>query len=272
MLLPTALLVLFGCADKSIALGVTPDPDARFIADLSTWECSASDTGGGGERTWEGVRSYRLTLEIAPDTLVDRNLPSGTCVKGLDLFPTDAGAAAVDVDGAPAWSNGDLSGRLTASGTGFWQADAFANQDSCMTTDELLGDGTLLDGIYPFSGARTPAPGSFVDATISSFDATRGLDFGASATATWDAEGWDASWVQVRREKDGMLLESVTCDTTGANAFTLDDDVWGQFNGAVEADVNNLYVGVQRSAVLDAADDQRVEVITRATHVAVLRD
>ncbi len=272
MMLALASLLALGCADKSIALGVKPDPDARFIADLSTWECTAQDEAGGGPRTWEGVRSYRLTLEIAPDALANRSLPTGTCVKGLDLFPTDAGAAAVDIDGAPTWSNGEFSGRMSAAGTGFWEADAFANQDSCMTTDELLGDGTILDGIDPFSGVRTPSPGTFADATVSAFDATRGLDFGASATTTWDADGWDASWVQVRREKDGMLLESVTCDTTGANAFTLDDDVWSQFNGAVEADVNNLYVGVQRTAVVDAADDQRVEVVTRATHVAVLRD
>ncbi len=265
------LFLALACSDKSIDLGLGVAPDARFVANLSTWECSQEDTGGGPDREWEGVHSYTLSLEYAPDALVERRVPATGCVKGVDLFPRDAGAGATGLEGTPTWSNGDFDGRMTNAAEGFWQASAFTNQNSCMTAAELLGEGTILGGADPFSGARTPAPGAYTDVTVSDFDARGGLPFGAETTVTWDASGWDRTWVQVRREKSGNLLESVTCATDGANAFTIGDEVWGQFNGAVEADVNNLYVGVENVRVTEAEDGQKIEVVTRAMHVAVLQ-
>jgi hypothetical protein len=266
-----ALVALLACSDKSIALGQGVAPDARFIADMYTWDCSSASAEGGPEVHWEGVHSYRLSLEYAPDTLVDRSVPESGCAKGVDLFPIDAGAAAVDLEGDPTWSNGAFDGRLTQAATGLWTASAFTNQNSCMTAEELLGEGTLLGDADPFSGARTPAPGVYDDVSVSDFDERAGLPFGADVTVTWDAEGWDTSWVQVRRERGGALLESVTCATTGANALTIGADVWGEFNGAVEADVNNLYVGVERTKLTEAEDGQKIELVTRAMHIAVLR-
>jgi hypothetical protein len=263
------ILAILACGGSSIKLGQGEAPDARFIADLFTWECAQDDTGG--TREWEGVHSYLLTLETAPDALADRSVPASGCSRGVDLFPIDAGAGAVAYEGSPTWANGELSGRLLAGAPGFWSASAFTNQNSCMTAEQLLGEGTLLEGLSPFSGARTPAPGVYTDVRIEGADSRGGLPFGAEVAVSWDAEGWDQSWVQVRRESGGSLLESVTCATTGSSSTTIGAEVWEQFNGAAEAEVNNLYVGMQKSRVTEAEDGQRIEVVTRALHVAVLQ-
>jgi hypothetical protein len=267
---PLVLFVLIGCKDSSIGLGKGDEPDARVHADMFTWECRTDDTGGSVVDTWEGVYAYNVWMEYAPDALTDRSLPSASCIKGVDLFPVSAGAGGTDLPAEPTWSNGGDGGTLARMDTGFYVDNVFGNQSGCQRTDALLGDGTLLSGGTAFDGARTPAPGSYEDVTVSALDAQTGIPFGAEVEVAWTADGWDESFVQVRREdRSGALLESVTC-AAGGGAFTVDGTVWELFNSAMEADVTNLYIGVQRTQQAQMDDGQVIETVSRAMHVAVV--
>lgn len=273
MLLVAFLVACTG--DKSVALGQGPERDGRLVADVYTWRCSSSDTGDTAEEEWEGVFSYNVFFEYAPDALVARDLPAGSCVSGLDLFPIDAGAGGTSLpDGdVPEWSNTGLEGALTEESTGFYYDSVFANQRTCTRAEELLGDGTLLSKAGSFSGAQTPQPGVLNSVTLDGeVDDQSGLAFGAQVTASWDGSGWDESWIQVRREQGGSLVEAVTCNTSGLSSFTIDDSVWGAMSGALEVDVTNLYVAVQNTGVAQTADGQEVELLTRAMHVAVVAE
>lgn len=275
-----ALLLLFpllavGCKGKSVALGAGAEPDARLVADVYTWACEQLDTGTGEIRTWEGVFSYNVALEYAPDALVDRSLPASGCTETANIFATDAGSGGTDIPAAPSpqWSNGDYGGVVQWQGPGFYYTSVFANQRSCQEAEDLLGSGTLLSDAGSLSGAITPAPGQGIDGELSGeIDKTTGIAFGAEVTATWDPTGWGESWVQVRREKSGVAVETVTCATTGQSTFTVDDSVWSLMNPALEVDVTNLYVAVQNRDTQTMDDGQQVEVLTRSMHVAVVQD
>jgi hypothetical protein len=270
---PAVVLVLLAsaCTPKSIALGSGAPPDARLIADLHTWECSDSET----DELYEGVFAYYVSLEYSPDGLADRDLPASGCSRALDIFPADAGTNGVDIPDAddPTWETDADSGVLNRQSTGFYQDDVFDNNHGCEPADELLGAGVTLSDAGAFSGAGAPAPGTFTDATLSGdVDEETGITFGAEVTATWEAEGWDSSWVQIRRERGGALLESVTCNTTGTDTFTVDDDVWSLLSEEVAADVTNVYVAVQNEGDSTASDGQELLSYTRAMHVAVVQD
>lgn len=272
LLLP---LLVAACKGKSVPLGQGPERDARLIADVYTWSCEQQDTGSGEILEWEGVFAYDVILEYAPDQLVDRSLPASGCVATSEGFPRDAGAGAVDIPGVgtPEWSNGDFSGTIPWASTGFYETSVFDKQRSCQEADDLLGDGTLLASAGAFSGARAPAPGSLMEVELSGeVDEVTGITFGAEVTATWNSAGWSESWVQVRREKAGQALQTVTCATSGGSSFTLDDSVWAMLNEALEVDVTNLYVAVQNTDVLTMDDDQQIEVMTRSMSVAVVQD
>jgi len=265
-----SLSVLAACNDQKIDLGGGVPPDARLYADVYTWECEDTQT----EELYEGVFAYELSLEYAPDALADRDLPSSGCSRGLDLFPGDAGAGAVDIPDvtAPSWVTGEYEGTLSHEADGFYAADAFDNRASCIPADDLLSDGASLSDAGPFSGASAPRAGSLGNVVIEGeVDGEVGIPFGAQITASWDASGWDRSWVQVRREKDGGLIESVTCAASG-DSYTLDDDAWSLLNDALEVDVTNLYVAFEAAGGSQTADGQEIVTYTRAMHVAVVQD
>lgn len=264
------LLLAAACQDSKIGLGGGSPVDARLYADMYTWECQASDTGGVYDE-WEGVFAYNVSLEYAPDELRTRAVPSSGCSKGLDLFPTDAGGSGVSLGTVPGWSNGDLSGTVSEEATGFYIDDVFNNRSGCSRTDELLGEGTLLSNAGSFSGARTPAPGSYTDVTVSSISES-GLPYGEEVEVTWDAADWDTSWVQIRRENGDALVESVTCTTEGETSYTIGEDVWSLFNSAVTAEYTNLYVAVERSDISETDDGQKIQTVSRAMHVGVIQD
>lgn len=265
-----AFLAVFGacaaCGDASVKLGQGEPADARFVADLYTWECN---TG----KAYEGVFAYDVTLEYAPDALADRNLPESGCTAEAELFPVDAGSAGRDLPDAtqPRWSNGELAGDIPRRAPGFYKQSVFAEQRTCQDAQELLGEGTLLSEAGDLSGALTPAPGEYAGVTLSGdFDDTTGIPFGATLQVEWEATHWDASWIQVRRELGGSVVQSVTCNTEGASAFTVDEAVWSLLSDAIEVDVTNLYVGVENRDEMETPDGERVEVTTRAMHVAVV--
>lgn len=266
------LLALCGaaCSAKSIPLGGGEPPDARLYADVYTWECE-----GSSAELYEGVFGYHLSLEYAPDALEDRDLPSSGCARGLDIFPRDAGGGAMDIPDAesPAWSTADASGLLAHVTDGFYYDDVFDNRLSCADSAELLSDGTTLSDAGAFSGATAPIPGRLDEVLVEGeVDEVTGIPFGSEVVASWEASGWDTSWVQIRREKDGGLVESVTCSTDGLDTFTVDDDVWSLLSGALEVDVTNLYVAFEVSGGSATSDGQEVITTTRAMHVAVVQD
>jgi hypothetical protein len=270
---PLILSVLFLCAacdDKSISLGRGAPPDARLLADMYTWECTSAE-----DELYEGVFAYQLSLEYAPDGLEDRELPASGCTRGLDLFPGDAGGNGLDIPDvdSPGWATADINGVLDHVTDGFYYDNVFDNRSGCQDAAELLAEGTTLSDAGSFSGATAPSPGSLEDvALVGTVDEETGIPFGSEVTATWDAHGWDDSFVQIRREKDGALVESVTCATDEDGSFTVDDDVWSLLSGALEVDVTNLYVGFQVDGGSETADGQQILTSTRAMHVAVVQD
>ena len=268
-LLLASPLALFACADEKIELGGGAGPDARLQADIYTWECE--DTTAGTRH--EGVFGFQISMEYAPDALTEREAPRDGCKAGLDLFARDAGSGALDIPGVsrPGWSSGSLTGTLDHEGSGFYHDNAFDNRSGC-TAAEDLGDGTSLSDAGSFSGATAPSPGTIDDVTLAGeVNEESGIPFGASVTASWVASGWDRAWVQVRREKDGAVAESVTCAAVG-DEYTLDEEAWGLLNSALEADVTNLYVAFQVDGSSMTEDGQEILTQTRALHVAVVND
>ena len=258
------------CEVEKIPLGQGGDDDARLYADVYTWQCEQRYEDGGIDY-YEGVSSYEIAFEYAPDALATRSLPVSGCTKGLDLFPASAGIEGTDIPdaSAPVWENGNYTGVLERKSDGFYFGDAYGNVESCYYADELIGEGTGISDAGVFSGAKTPPSGSLADVEISGVDATTGIAFGAEITASWAMSGWDQAWVQVRRESMGELVESVTCAVDGST-YTVDDDVWSLMTSVVEADVTNLYITVQNEKTVVSEDGQRLNAATRFVHAAVV--
>lgn len=264
-------VLAIACESEKISLGQGGDDDARLIADVYTWECEDFDADGNAFY-YEGVSSYEISFEYAPDALATRALPVSGCTKGLDLFPADAGTGGTDVPdvSAPIWENGNYTGVLDRQSDGFYFGDATGNAELCSYADELIGEGTGISDAGVFSGARTPAAGSLAGVTISGLDPVKGITAGSEVNASWVDSGWDAAWVQVRSESMGELVESVTCAVEGSE-FTVDDDVWSLMTSAVEPDVTNLYIAVQNEKTVESEDGQRLQAATRFVHAAVVR-
>jgi hypothetical protein len=269
-LILAALFLCGACDDKSIALGRGAPADARLLADVYTWECASAE-----DELYEGVFAYQVSLEYAPDGLADRDLPSSGCTRGLDLFPGDAGDNGLDIPDVdrPGWSTAGVEGVLDHVTDGFYYDNVFDNRSGCQDAAELLAEGTTLSDAGSFSGATAPSPGTLGDVVLEGeVDEETGIPYGSVVTATWDARGWDDGFVQIRREKAGALVESVTCATDDSGSFTVDDDVWSLLSDALEVDITNLYVGFQVDGGSATADGQEILTSTRAMHVAVVQD
>lgn len=269
--LALALVLLAGCDQQKIALGQGGDDDARLYADVYTWQCE--ERSGEDVSYYNGVNSYQVSLEYAPDDLVKRDLPAAGCSSGLDMFPAGAGSGGVNIPdaGNPIWANGDLDGTLTQEADGFYFDDVYGSVENCAYAEDLIGEGTALSEAGSFSGAVSPAAGTLDDVEISNYDVNTGLTFGAEVDVSWTQKGWQDSWIQIRAESDGELVDSVTCNTGGAHSFTVDEGVWSLMNTAVEPDVTNLFVAVENSETTTTADGQRIELVTRVIHAAVVR-
>lgn len=269
-ILAIAPAFLAACDPDKISLGTGAPPDARLFADVYTWECEDLYT----YELYEGVFAYDITLEYAPDNLRDRDLPASGCTSSLDLFPSDAGAGSVDIPDVttPSWTTGEITGFLAHEGEGFYRDNVFDNVSSCTDAADLLQDGTTIGEAGVFSGASAPPPGDLTDITIEGeIDETTGIPFGAEVTASWDVAGWDRAWVQVRREKAGVLVESVTCAAEG-DSYTLGNDAWSLLSDAIEVDVTNVYIAFEVDGTSTTSDGQEIVTSTRAMHVAVVQD
>ncbi len=219
--------------------------------------------------------AHDITFEYAPDALVDRALPEAGCTRGVDLFPSEAGEGGTDVPkvSGSGWSRADSTGVLDRESEGYYHDSVLRNQSDCSSAEDLLAEATSLTNMGPFSGASTPGVGSLSAVTlVGEVDDETGIPFGSQVTASWSSEGWDTAWVQIRREKAGALMESVTCSVGNDERFTLDDDVWSLLSEELAVDLTNLYVAVQSEGATATEDGQEILTYTRAMHVAVVQD
>ncbi len=266
---------LMACKNTGGAeFGDGPETDARFLADVYTWECQEE----GGVDFYEGVFGFNVSLEVAPDALVPRALPApGGCSADLSMFGADPNGELADIPelgDEPRWETAIDGGELENVSEGWYYDEVFDNIHNCQTTAGLLDGGVTLIEAGSLSGAITPDPGEINDVTMvsmSDYEET-GFEFGEEIEVSWDAEGWDEAWIQIRRERNGEAWEYVTCNVTGYDDFVLGDNVWGLMTENLGDVFNNVYVAFQNHSMQEMETGQKVEVATRAMHVAVAYD
>lgn len=243
--------------------------DARLLADVYTWNCVDPSVG----TPYQGAFGQEASLEYAPGGITALELPEvGACTAGLDMFPDDAGSDAIDIPGMtddPEWESDVDDGTLRKIGTGFYYDDVYPDVRTCYSTDEIMAGGVTLVDAGPLTGAATPPPNAAPTVTFSS--AGSSMDFGDEVTMEWGSHLWEEVFVQVRREKEGEAWETVTCNATGLDGFTIDTEIWSLMDERIDVQQNNLYVGFQtvdRSVV----SGEEIQVATRAIAVAVVQE
>ena len=269
-------LTLAGCSkgDKS-GEGSGPERDARFVSDVYTWECSSYDTGGKADDVWQGAFAQRMYLQYAPDALATLDPPApGSCSYSLDMFPTGTvGGASLAGVTSPRWTTSSESAEMDELGTGFWMDDVSGNVHSCAEVGDVMGQGATLSQAGVLDGVATPAPEAVPDVVFDHPDGDSStIEWGEEVTVSWDTEAWDTTWVQIRREREGEALETVTCNVTGDNEWTLSEDMWSLLDENLNIETNNLYVAFQRSSQEVTSDGLKVDVVTRAIAVAVVQE
>lgn len=269
-------LLSLGCKG-SLNLGKGEEPDSRFTADVYVWPCieKAEDTAGE-DTLYNGVYAFDLALEYAPDALASQTLPApGDCQASLSVFPIDAGASGVDIpelSGDPEWESVVDVGVLAHGSPGFYFSNVLENQRSCQTADDVVGGGVALTNAGSITGARTPDPGDLGAVTVADASGDGILDFGEVTEVSWEASGWNETWVQIRQERDGEAWGTVTCNTTGMESFTLDASVWGELSETLPVQYINLYVGFTAANTQLPDEVQKVHARTRTIFVQVIQD
>ena len=270
--LPLVLLLpLTGCLLLGADQDTTPPPPpltVQFVADAYLQDCDWSGD------FWLGVESLELTLEHDLDGHRAVELPApGTCVDGLELFSADALQSGDDLPGLfarPLWEGPLGSGSLKDIVPGLWHADAFHSPDRCGTLDESLGEGVALTEAGVVSGLASPVHGSLAAVTADGerFTDHAPVQVGDTVELAWEADGWDETFVQVRRLHDGEARQTITCGVSSEGGFTVDDTVWDLVNDAVFAQDTQIYVGLVRRSEVELEDGSaRATVLTRAMHV-----
>ena len=257
-MLLASLFALFGCAPENGDNGRGPDPDARLISNIHTLGCR------DGGYHFLGVESEEISLEVAPDALEPRGLPEpGLCETGLDVFPTDAGPGAgnpEDLSSEVVWMAAQSSGTIKQRSTGFWASFDGGTQLTCIGATDI-GSVELVDA-GDYSGIDTPSPPS--DGNITPVAAASdGIEFGETIEVPFEAPGWDQVWVQLRRVRNVEAWETLTCNVTGTDSFTLGADHWAEMNGDLSVDENQLLVVFEQARNETLDDGQVMETITR---------
>lgn len=242
--------------------------DGRLIADVFTWEC-LSDGG-----TYPGVYAHKVSLEYAPDSLRNLDLPPpGECKYGLDMFPSNAGEGGSNIDGItsqPEWETDYFDGELELLAQGFWYEDVLGNEHLCQEATDRLAGGTTLYDAGILSGIATPSPAELPDISYDGFDTV--IEFGDEISVSWEEHDWEQVWIQLRRESGQDVVESVTCNVTNSDSLTIDQDIWGLLDSDLNVEKNNLYVAFQRAETLETTDEQLIDVFTRVVDIAVIID
>jgi hypothetical protein len=262
----SSLLALFlGCSPaEELLVGVEQGADARLTADLYTWDCTNE------ESDWMGVLGFDIALEFVPDNLNSRALPPvGSCAYAIDMFALDALQSGDDLPGAtgmPTWSTDAMTGDFMEVGPGLWFSDVFRNVLSCDDSASVITSGVEVQDAGVFSGMTSPTAGEITSIT-SNNSSLAGFPFGELVELDWEASGWDETFVQLRRERNGVAYEVVTCNTSGLSAFTINDSTWEMLNPEIVADTNLLYVGFQNRLEEVTEYGQELELVARALHV-----
>lgn len=271
-LLATWVLLGTGCA--ALGLGAETDTDpppppitARFVADAYLQDCRWSGDD------WLGVEALRVTLHHRLDEVPELALPApGTCTAGMELFAEEAllgGDPIPDFDERPRYTSPQASGSLTSLTPGLWHTDAFVSPERCGTLEESVGDGAVLEQAGPFTDLATPPTASWPTARADGqrFSDHDTVQVGDTVELTWQADGWTAAFVQIRREHEGEVREVITCGAEGGS-FTLDETAWGQANQALLADDARIYLGLIREELVETVDGSaRAWMVLRAIHV-----
>jgi hypothetical protein len=219
-----------------------------------------------------GAFAFEVSLVYTPDNLASRELPPvNTCELGLSMFSLDTLEGGTDIPetDVPEWTTGSEYGRLERQVAGLYYDDVFKNVFSCDPVDTVIASGVELTNAARLSGISTPLSGNLYGVTTDA-STSGGLPFGESFNLSWDADGWDESFIQIRRARSNSLVETLTCNTTGASNLEIDADIWDQLDASIMADTNYLYVGFRNTGDMMSPDGQRAEVETRALHVVGL--
>jgi hypothetical protein len=269
------LFLLAACNSGIETLGQGDPLDASLTVTAKTWSCAgALDTGASsGEDIYDGVWDFHIGLAYAPDAIEVPTMPSGgACTDGLDLFAQGAGDAAMDLPDVetPGWFNGTVFGELAHGAPGWYFDEVIEDQQACSVPEDVFGDDVQLTSAGSFTGARAPSPGATGIVTVTGVDNEGEVDFGGELTVVADITGWDRTFLHVRRESEGEMLESVTCDTSGLNNLTIGDPIWGAFSTVVKADGTMLYVGFENDDEMSTKDGQRIAVRSRVLRSVVV--
>jgi hypothetical protein len=254
-----SLFALLGCAPENGDDGGGPDPDARLISNIHTLGCR------DGTYRFLGVESEEISLEVAPDALQPRTLPEpGACETGLDVFPADAGPGAGnpdDLSDEVVWEAAQSSGTLKQRSTGFWASFDGGTQLTCIGATDI-GSVELVDA-GDYSDINTPSPPS--DGNVTPVAAVSdGIDFGETVEIPFEAPGWDQVWVQLRRLRNVEAWETLTCNVTGDDSFTLGAEHWAPMNEDLSVDENQLLVVFEKARNETFDNGQVMETITRS--------
>jgi hypothetical protein len=262
------LAVVVGCnkSDTGDIPGLGVGSDARLVSDVYTWSCSEA-----GSNPWLGAMAFDVSLEYVPDALPTRALPPrDSCSYGLSMFAGDSlvsGVAIPGADASPGWRNRAEEGRFSAVLDGLYYSDVFKNVLSCDRVEDVIGGGVELFDAGVLDGVTTPLAGDVTSVEASRDFGGGGIPFGEEISFDWQSTNYDESFIQIRRERDGVAYETVTCNTTGNTSFTLDASVWDLLDPVLTVDKNFLYVGFRNVDEVRVDAGNIVEVETRALHV-----
>lgn len=257
--------------DAGFLVGQGVGSDARLTSDAYTWDCSDF-----GSYDWMGVLGFDITLEFVPDSLPPRDLPApGSCAYGLSMFAKDAlvsGTSIPDSSDSPGWRTIADEGYLDPVLDGLWIADVFDNVLSCSPVGDIIAGGVQLYDAGALDGTTSPVAGEVVDVNVTDGSWGSGIPFGEDLDVTWEASGWDETFVQVRRERIGVAIETITCNTTGVSEFQVTSETWDLFDDTIDVDHNFLYVGFQNVDTIENDYGHGIEVASRALHAVGLSD
>ena len=263
-------LLAMGCGgDEELSVGQGGGLDARLSADVYTWDCASTSLN------WMGVLGFDVAFEFVPNELDSRDLPPvGSCSYGIHMFATDALQAGQDIpgySGNPTWSTVNQGGEMLKIIDGLWLDDVFKIELSCEDIPSIVTSGIELVEGGVFSSITTPEAGDITSIT-SGGSYLNGIPYGEVLDLEWEATGWDESFIQVRRERNNVAYEVVTCNTSGLSGFAVNEQIWQMFNEDEISDTNLLYVGFQNTDVFTTEYDQTIEVASRALHVVGIQE
>jgi hypothetical protein len=262
------LALILSCSTGKVVIGSGEGAyDARFVTQVSTWECGGFETD-----PYPGTFGHEVILYHAPGSLSDL-LPENGCEFGVDMFPNSAGEGAMPIEGLedfPEWNSTVDSGEMQGD-FGYWYEDVLTDEHTCDSPQELLEYGTVLENAAHFSGSATPAASEVPYVAFSGYDEESGvITWGDEVEASWETTEWDRIWIQMSRVREGDIWESVVCNVSDETSFTLSEDVWALMDEELNVEYNNLYVTFEKRDLSQTDSGHWIETISRVVSLAVI--